>query len=356
MAHILFTGGGTLGPVTPLLAIGETWRRREPNVRMSWIGTPNGPERVLVEGAKIDFYTLSAPKLDRHRWWKLLLLPAHLSWSLVRSFQLLRQLKPEMVFTAGAYVSAPVVIAAKFLRIPVWVHQLDVVPGVANRLMAPLATKVSVTWPESVKLLRTPQALVVGAMARKGLTIGTPEIATDRYGFYSAKPTLLVTGGGTGAASLNEAMTVAAAELAQKMNVLHVTGKGKMLAALQDVAPTYMAVEFLADGMADAYAAADIVLTRAGMGTIAELAALGKAAILVPLPGTSQVTNAAALVTREAAEVVTMLTPQTLIQAVEHLLVNPARREALAHHIRSIFPLNGDERIVHEASTLLTTP
>ena len=353
MRHILFTGGGTLGPVTPLLAIAETWRRREPDVVLSWIGTPSGPERILVEGMKIDFYALSAPKLDRHRWWKLPFLPFHFAWAVIRAGLLLRQLKPSIVFTAGAYVSVPVVLVAKILRIPVWVHQLDVVPGIANKIMAPLATRVSVTWAESAVKLRRKQVLVVGAMVRKGLTVGTSEIGRDRYGFDPQKPTLLVAGGGTGAAKLNDIMAAIAPEISQRMNVLHLTGKGKMLAALQQVGPTYVALEFLADGLADAYAAAEIIVTRAGMGTIAELAALGKAAILVPLPGTHQAENALALATHEAAEVVVMLTPQTLIQAIEHLLVNPARREILAHNIRSIFPLNADERIVHEASLLL---
>ncbi len=353
MQHILFTGGGTLGPVTPLLAVAETWRRREPSTKFSWIGTPSGPERLLIEGSKIDFYSLSAPKLDRHRWWRLPVLPLHFAWATVRSIWLLRRLRPSLVFTAGAYVSLPVVLAAKVWRIPVWVHQLDVVPGVANRLMAPLAKVVSVTWAESAELLRRKRAIVVGAMVRKGITVGTAEIGRDRYGFESTKPTLLVIGGGTGAVSLNQAMATIGSELAKKLNVIHLTGKGKMLAALQQIAPNYIALEFLGDGLADAYAVADVVVARAGMGTIAELAALGKATLLVPLPDTYQTANASALQSREAAEVVTMLTPQTLAQAIDHLLVNPARREALAHNIRSIFPLNADERIVHEASALM---
>jgi len=141
---IMLSGGGTLGPVTPLLAVATEWRRREPDVIFSWIGTPDGPERSLVEAAKIPFYVLSAPKLDRTRWWTVPFVPVRLIVSCVKAIFLLRQLEPDMVMSAGAYVSVPLAWMAWLLRIPVWIHQLDAQPGVANKLMAPMAWEMPV--------------------------------------------------------------------------------------------------------------------------------------------------------------------------------------------------------------------
>jgi UDP-N-acetylglucosamine--N-acetylmuramyl-(pentapeptide) pyrophosphoryl-undecaprenol N-acetylglucosamine transferase len=352
--HVLMTGGGTLGPVTPLLAVAAEWRKRDPEVKISWVGTRTGPEKVLVETAKIDFYPLVAPKFDRTRIWKLPAVPFLLIWSCVQAFRLLGKVQPDIVLTAGAYVSVPVVWMARLKGIPVWVHQLDVIPGLANKLMAKVATKISVTWSESLPSFPAKKTEVVGAMARKFVKVGEQQMARERYAFAADRPTVLVMGGGTGAAKINEMMSILAPELLKKANVLHITGKGKMLASLTEAGEHYVAVEFLNEGMADAYAVADVVVARAGMGTIAELAALGKPTVLIPIPDSHQLANAKALVDRNAAEVVNYLTPQTLMQSIERLLDDQQRREELAHNIRGIFALNADERIVHGCVALLT--
>lgn len=354
--HILMTGGGTLGPVTPLLAVAAEWRKRDPEVKISWIGTKTGPEKSLIEGVRIDFHTLVAPKYDRTRSWKLPLVPFLLFWSCVRAFSLLGSIKPDLVMSAGAYVSVPVVWMARLRGIPVWVHQLDVTPGLANKLMAWVASKISVTWNESLTSFPAHKTEVVGAMVRKFVKVGEQQMARERYGFATDKPTVLIMGGGTGAISINELMAIIAPELVTHANVLHLTGKGKMLGSLVEFGHNYVAVEFLNEGMADAYAVADVVVARAGMGTIAELAALGKPTILIPMIGTHQEANVKALVDRDAVEIVENLTPQTLLQAIVRLLASRPRQEQLSHNIRGVFPLNADERIVHGCLNLLARP
>lgn len=344
-----------MGPVTPLLAVAAEWRKRDPEVKVTWVGTKTGPEKVLVESAKIEFHSLVAPKFDRTRPWKLPLVPFFLLFSCVRAFQMLGNIQPDIVMTAGAYVSVPIVWMARLRGIPVWVHQLDVVPGLANKLMAKVATKISVTWSESLPAFPEKKTEVVGAMARKFVKVGERQMARERYAFSADKPTVLVMGGGTGAAKINEMMSVLAPDLLKKANVLHITGKGKMLSSLTQAGENYVAVEFLNEGMADAYAVADVVVARAGMGTIAELAALGKPTVLIPILNSHQEANAQALAGRSAAEVVTYLTPQTLMQAIIRLLDDQQHREELSHNIRGIFALNADERIVHGCVALLTS-
>lgn len=355
--HILFTGGGTLGPVTPLLSVAAQWRRRDPDVRCSWIGTPKGPERLLIEGAKIPFFSLSAPRMNRYRKWTYPFIPLHMAWSMWKAAKMLKEMKPNFVFSAGAYVSVPVVWVAWLMRIPVWIHELDVRPGIANRVMAPFAKRVSTTWQQSATKYPAKKTSVVGTMVRATLAFGDRVSARDRYGLRPDLPTVLVLGGGTGASSLNEAMFIIAEDILRVANVIHLTGRGKMLPvlqALQEQGKPYIALEFLHEGMADAYAVADIVVARAGMGTISELAALGKPSIILPLPGSQQEENARALQEQEAADIVSHMTPQVLLQAILKMVQSQEYRTERAERIRRIFPVNADERIVHDALEILS--
>ena len=351
--HIIFTGGGTLGPVTPLLAVATEWRKRDPHVRLTWIGTPDGPERVVVESAKIPFISLSAPKFDRTRPWTWMFSPFQLLVSTFRSYRILSDIEPSMIITAGAYVSVPVALAAAVMRVPIWVHQFDLVVGLANKLMAPFAKRISVTWEENAASFGAKKTLVVGAMIRPFLKLGDAQMARELFGLNVGRPTVLVVGGGTGSARMNERFSIIGAELSRHANVIHITGRGKMLSALESIGDDYVVREFVGEGMADILALADVVVSRAGMGMIAEIVGLGKAAILLPLEGQQEV-NAKAIEDRGGAEVLKHVTPQTLLQSILRLIESPERRGALAARARTLFPTNGDERIVHEALELLS--
>ncbi len=350
--HILLTGGGTLGPVTPLLAVAAEWRKRDPRVKFTWIGTPDGPERMMVEAAKIPFLALSAPKFDRTRPWTWCITPIHLVISTIRAGRMLANLEPVMIMTAGAYVSVPVAFAAAIMRIPCWVHQLDRVVGLANRLMAPFAKRVSVTWEENATNFGAQKTFVVGAMIRPFLRLGDARMARGLFGLSAQKPTVLVIGGGTGSARMNERFSVIGPELVRYANVIHITGRGKMLNSLETIGDGYVTREFVGEGMVDILAVADVVVCRAGMGTLAEVVALGKPTIILPLEG-QQEANAKAFEDRGAAEVITHVTPQVLLQSILRLLENPSHRTALSQKIRTVFPTNGDERIVDEAVKML---
>lgn len=350
--HILMTGGGTLGPVTPLIAIAREWQRRDPNAVVSWIGTPGGPERIIVEEAGFDFYSLLAPKLDRHRKWTWPFIPLLMLYSCVRAFFMLRKMRPSIVFTAGGYVSVPVVLVAWALRIPIWVHQLDVVPGLANRIMAPFATKISVTWLDSLDAFPERKTIQAGSVVRDGILHGDKQKVMEKYGLDPEKLTVFVIGGGTGAAPINDAMVAIGPDIAKAANVVHLTGLGKMERGLEEIASNYVALEFLGKDIGDYFAAADIVVARAGMGTILELSALGKASILVPLRNTDQLANARQLKEAGAAVLIGKLNGQILKQEILHLLEDDEFRWQLQDRIRGLFVENGEERIVKEAMML----
>lgn len=351
--HILMTGGGTLGPVTPLMAIASVWQETNEEVEISWIGTHTGPERMIVEEAGYSFHQLFAPKIDRHKKWKWIFVLPLFIFSCFYAFILLKKLRPSIVFTAGGYVSVPVVIVAWFMRIPSWVHQLDVQPGLANRIMAPFAKRVSVTWQESLDAFSEKKAIVVGSLVRKQILRGNPAWVYEKFELDTKKSTVLVSGGGTGAQSINEMMKTISEDLLKNANVIHLTGREKMIPELQEIGKGYAAIEFVGADIADLYAAADIVVTRAGMGNILELSALGKPAVLIPIPNSHQKFNAQALEERGAAHVIWKLNAQILLQELNKFLGDESLRDDLSKNIKEVFNQSGEKKIIKIAKELI---
>jgi UDP-N-acetylglucosamine--N-acetylmuramyl-(pentapeptide) pyrophosphoryl-undecaprenol N-acetylglucosamine transferase len=265
----------------------------------------------------------------------------------------LEELNPDIVFSAGGYVSVPLIWLAAIKKIPTWIHQLDVEPLLANRLMAPLSTRISVTWERSLKDWPLSKTVVAGGLIRESIRRGARDWFVREKGLASSKPTLLVIGGGTGAQSINEAMEVIADELLSEMNVIHLTGIGKMPSSLQKKGKSYQVFELLDAELPHAYAAADLVVARAGMGTISELVALAKPMILLPIPGSAQIANANALSELSAAQVLLSPTPQILGQAIKHLMRDVAARQKLSMFARRAFQTNAASQIVREAATWL---
>jgi UDP-N-acetylglucosamine--N-acetylmuramyl-(pentapeptide) pyrophosphoryl-undecaprenol N-acetylglucosamine transferase len=347
MKTVLFTGGGTLGPVTPLLSAARLLRERNPEVKIVWIGTSQGPEKELVERDGYEFRSLSAPKLDRTKLWTLPFILPQFIVSSVKAYSMLQDIEPSTVVSAGAYVSVPVAFMAKVLGIPVIIEQLDVTPGIANKLMARVAKKIFVTWPENLSVFPKGKTEVAGGSVRKSMLLGEAHLARERFGLRRTLPTVLIIGGGTGAASMNEMFLTIGPELVKFANVIHLTGKGKMLPTLEKIGEGYKAIEFLGESLADAYALADVVVARAGMGTIMEVSALKKPTILVPIIGSHQEANAKAVESRGGAlSLFGDATPQNLLQTIKKLTQDDLKRADLSEAVGKLFPFNLDEALV----------
>lgn len=333
-----------MGPVTPLLAIAEELQLRNPEVTLSWIGTPNGPEREVVQRRGYTYTAARVPKFDRTRVWKLPFFPVTFGRALYVAWKHVRAHRPDWIVSAGGFVSVPYVIVGRMLGIKTWVHQLDIHPLLANKLMAPFATQISVTWPESAAAFAAEKTRVVGAVVREEMKNGRAALARERFSLREGMPTVVIVGGGTGSVAMNEAAAAVASELAGVVNVVHVTGRGKMPAALREPPTGYAVAEYLDAALADVYAAADVVVGRAGMGTIMELIALGKPAIFLPLVGHQEI-NAARAAQAGAAEIITHLTPQTLFQAIRRIALDEQRATAMGHAMHSLAPTNGAQEI-----------
>ncbi len=350
--HILITGGGTLGPAVPLLAIVDEWRSRDDDLRVSWIGTPNGPEKSFISEKDIPFFSLPSAKLSRNAIWQWPFMIPIFIFSCAKAYFLLRNLRPDFIFSAGGYVSVPVIWIGKLLNIPSWVHQLDVKPGLANKLMAPFASRISVTWKKTASAFPRKKTYVVGGIERPGIRGGDGNKFLKRKGLEINNPTILVMGGGTGSESINNAILAILPDIINSINVIHITGIGKNDHIKED---NYFAKDLFVDEMPDVYASADIVISRAGMGTILELAVLRKPTILIPIPNSHQELNAKALEDFNAAIVIHNLKPQILKQEILHLIDNGAQRRSLEKNISKILDFNAEEIIVDESIKILSS-
>jgi len=284
----LLTGGGTAGSVTPLLAIAEALRKNRPELQLSWLGTVSGPEKILVEEAGIDFRAISSGKFRRY-------------WSIANFIDLFRiikgfgqavsfiyQTRPKLVISAGSFVSVPVVWAAKFFRVPVVIEQLDYRPGLANKLMSVVANEVLVTFEKSCQDYGA-KAVWLGAPVREDF-YQVNQVIQMPWKFLEEKPVVLVFGGGTGAAGINQLIDEQLIEITRVANVIHLTGKGKGRAENNG---NYYQTDFLEQKlMFAAYHEADLVIARAGLGTLIELAAFKKASLIIPMPNSHQIENA----------------------------------------------------------------
>lgn len=280
MKHIVLTGGGTAGHVTPNIALIPMLQ--EKGYKISYIGSYEGIEKKLIEELGIPYYGISSGKLRRYFDLKNFSDPFRVLKGFGQAKKLLKDLKPDVVFSKGGFVTVPVVIAAKKCKVPAIIHESDMTPGLANKLCIPSAAKVCCNFPETVKSLPSEKAVLTGTPIRKELMSGSREAARKFCGFTEEKPVLLIIGGSLGAASVNENVRKILPQLLKKFQVIHLCGKGKLDESLNGTSG-YVQYEYIKEELPDLFALADIVISRAGANAICELKALHKPSLLIPL-------------------------------------------------------------------------
>ena len=280
MKHIVLTGGGTAGHVTPNIAMIP--RLKELGYKISYIGSYEGMERKLIEELDIPYYGISSGKLRRYFDVKNFTDPFRVIKGFFEAKKLMKQLKPDVVFSKGGFVTGPVVIAASKKHIPTFIHESDMTPGLANKISIPFATKVCCNFPETVSHLPKDKAILTGTPIRQELLEGNPEKALEFTGLSKDKPVILIIGGSLGAAAVNDAVRKILPELLKDFQVIHLCGKDKVDETLSNV-KGYVQYEYIKQELADLFALADLVISRAGANAICELSALNKPNLLIPL-------------------------------------------------------------------------
>ncbi|PAU88574.1 undecaprenyldiphospho-muramoylpentapeptide beta-N-acetylglucosaminyltransferase [Kocuria sp. WN036] len=334
---VLLAGGGTAGHVSPLLAVAAALREQAPAARLTAVGTASGMETRLVPQAGLELELVDRVPLPRRPSVDLVRLPGRLLGAVRQAGEILDRVRPDVVLGVGGYVCTPVYLAAARRGLPIVVHEANARPGLANRVGARWARTVAAAFPGTP--LRG--AVTVGMPMRREISHLDREAlraeARRSFGFDPDLPTVVVTGGSSGALAMNRTVAGVVEEVAARgYQLLHVTGRGKQLTRDDGAplsAPGYVQVEYV-DGMERVYAAADLLVARAGAATVSEVAAVGLPAVFVPLPvgNGEQALNAASLVAAGAAQLVAddAFTPDWYRRNVHPLLADPGRLAAMA--------------------------
>jgi len=343
-----------MGSVSPLLAIAERAKQDFPNAELFWIGTKDGPEKKLVEKAGISFQSVASGKLRRYFSAQNFLDPFKIIWGFFQSFVAILKIKPDLVLSAGSFVGVPVVFAAWILRKKIIVHHQDIELGLANKLLTPLANRITVSFEDQVKKFPVRKTVFTGNPVRAFIFEGSKQDAQQKFNLEQTVPTLLVLGGGTGADFVNQLFVRIAPDLVKFCQIIHVFGQNKMLAFdKQQIGSHYHAVEFLTDQLADVYAVADLVVTRAGLSSLTELAVLGKPMAIIPIPDTHQEDNSAYFSRVNAALQLDQKTlkQEELLSLIKDLFAHEDKLVRLQENARTLMNVDAVDRymsVVHD--------
>jgi UDP-N-acetylglucosamine--N-acetylmuramyl-(pentapeptide) pyrophosphoryl-undecaprenol N-acetylglucosamine transferase len=317
-----------------MLAVAHALKRLAPDSKFVWAGTPNGPEREITEKEGIQFYSIPVAKLPRYPDKRWATFPFDLLQASRAARKIIHQVKPDAVLSVGGFTAVPVIRAAAKQGIPCFIHQLDVAPTLSNKLVATkCVSKTSSFKREGYELLPTPTRFQAGDVPSR-------EAAASAFGLDASRPIVFVMGGGQGAKALNEAIAMRLDAWLGRTQMIHATGRGKM----DGVMPRdgYVVCELLdTEAMRHAYAAADVVITRAGIGALSEIAALSKPCIIVPIPKSHQVENAKVFSTAKAGLFVTQEQvefDEILFQQAVGLLGDQGRCRTMGEAAHAFFP------------------
>ena len=280
MKKIILTGGGTAGHVTPNLALLPALREAGFDVR--YIGTYNGIEKRLVTEAGVPYDGIASGKLRRYFDLKNFTDPFRVLKGYGEARKLIKKYRPDVVFSKGGFVSVPVVYAARHAHVPVVIHESDMTPGLANKLCYSSAEKICCNFPETVKLLPAEKAVLTGSPIRRELLSGNRETGLQYAHFTGDKPVILEIGGSLGSVAVNTALRAALPALLPDFQIIHICGRGNLDESLIGT-KGYIQFEYVDAPLRHLFAAADVVISRAGANTICELLALRKPNLLIPL-------------------------------------------------------------------------
>lgn len=369
--RVVIAGGGTGGHVLPAIAVVEEMVARQIPAELMWIGSHTGLEAESAKTYGIPYKSIQTGKLRRYVDLENMVDTLRLPVGVAQAWTTLKRFKPDVILSTGGFVSVPTVIAGARVA-PILTHEQTVVLGLATNINLRFADVLAVSYERTKNQVPACKKRVVctGNPTRSSLHLGDAARARASFGFIADLPLIYVTGGARGASPINERIEALLPDLLEEFQVLHQTGSAAAnhdadrLRAVREALPPnlksrYIVVEFLGDELPDVYAAADLVIGRAGAGTVAELAAIGKPAILIPLPGSGrgeQQANATLLADAQAATVIPQdeATPSRLRLEIRTHAGDKERLRRMSANARSLAFPEAAARLVDELLALVT--
>ncbi|MFC9414259.1 undecaprenyldiphospho-muramoylpentapeptide beta-N-acetylglucosaminyltransferase [Bacillus mobilis] len=322
---ILFTGGGTAGHVMINMVLIPKFMEKGWGVE--YIGSQNGIEKLLVQNVKYN--SISTGKLRRYWDWENFKDPFKIIKGCIQSYKLMKRIKPDVIFSAGGFVSVPVVIGAWMNKVPVIIREPDSTLGLANKIALPFTTKLCTTFPQTGENVSNEKKVYVGPIVREEIERGNVLRGRSYCKFQQDKPVLLIMGGSQGAQWINDMVRESLETLLLNFNIVHMCGKGKVDSSIG--VEGYMQFEYIGEELPHILNMASVVVSRAGSTAISELLFLKKPMLLIPLTNSSsrgdQVLNAEYFSRQGYAEVILQdkVSMNVFIHAVNKLYANKER-------------------------------
>jgi len=346
---IVFTGGGTGGHIYPIIAITREIKKISPpdqEIRFFYIGPKDELTARLLSQEGIKIKPILAGKIRRYC--TIIAILQNIidifktAVGIIQAFGHLFFLAPDLVFSKGGFGAFPVIISARILRIPIFLHESDAVSGLANRITAKFAAEVFISFPKTENI-NASKMILVGNPIRKEILEGSEEDARKLFEITSNRPVILILGGSQGAQKINDLILDSLPQLIEDFEIIHQAGirnfeqvKAEAEVVLNKESRKYYHIyPFLREiELKHAYKISDFIISRAGSGSIFEIAALGKPSILIPLPGSAQdhqLKNAYAYAKNKAAIVIEQenLTPNFFITTLKNILADQKRRKKM---------------------------
>lgn len=284
MKKVLFTGGGSVGHVSVNIALIPVFKKN--NYKISYIGSKKGIEKEMIRTIDgVDYFEISTGKLRRYFSLENFIDIFKVIKGIVDSLFILKKIKPDFIFSKGGFVSVPVCIAAKILKIPTILHESDLTPGLANKINIKFSKFIFTTFKETLKFLPPNKSKQIGVIVREKIYSGNKEKAYSLLKSKSNKPTILVIGGSLGSKVINEYIWNNVKKFTEYFQIIHVVGKNFYNYSIEEKG--YHQFEFLKEDLFDIFKITDFAITRAGANSIYEFLALDIPTILIPL-GTNQ--------------------------------------------------------------------
>ncbi len=366
--RIVLAGGGTGGHLFPLIPVAKELRAQlGEGTEILYFGPAGEMEKKVIGEAGIESIRILSGKWRRYFDLRNISDAFKNIAGFLQSLYYLYRHMPDAVFSKGAYAAVPVVMAAWVYRIPIMTQDSDATPGVANKIMGKFANRIAVAYPSAARFFEPSRVAVTGNPVREGILLGNAERARGRFGCPPEKPALLILGGSLGSRAMNMAILKILPRLLEKFFVIHQTGSGnheEVLKRLDDLAIGDLAGKahidsFLDIGeLSDAFALADLVVSRAGANAISEIAAVGKPAILIPLSSAAndeQRMNAYEIARAGGALVLEEgnLGENILSGKIEQLMNDPALRAKMAGALRLFYHPDASARIAEAIVALI---
>jgi len=383
---VAIVGGGTGGHIYPALAIAEELQKRELNTKILFIGSQEGLERELLPKERFAFVTVRSRGMLRKLSYKAFSAPFVSIIGFFQAYRILKAFSPKILISTGGYVSFPVAFAARLLRIPVLIHELNAIPGLSNKICSFFAKKVTVSFPETRKFFPRKKAFFTGTPVRNKITSAIKEVSRSRLGLYLKRKTILILGGSQGAQKLNIIVPEILEDLCREnCQVIHITGKkdydhivsltknlnlvhvdssvvrqGRRKKEVKKTYKLYNPILYMYN-IWDGLASADLIISRAGGSTLGEILARGLPSILIPFPysaGRHQERNAKILEKAGAAILLKNeeLSPDYLLSIIRKLLSEKGEMESIAEAARNLSSPEASKIIVDIIYEILNLP